>query len=74
MTAGGATASPDAPSPEHLILRVVCAYAVAFVALGLIVDGPERVLHGLVQIVTTRDALLTDYFGIGGIGAGCVNA
>ena len=26
------------------------------------------------QIVTTRDALLTDYFGIGGIGAGCVNA
>ena len=26
------------------------------------------------QIVTTRDALLTDYFGVGGIGAGCVNA
>jgi len=25
------------------------------------------VLHGLVEIVTTRDALLTDYFGIGGI-------
>ena len=25
-------------------------------------------------ILTTRDALLTDYFGVGGIGGGCVNA
>ena len=70
-------ASNDAPVvsiPEHTILLVVCAYAAAFVAFGLIVDGPARVLHGLVEIVTTRDALLTDYFGAGGIGAACVNA
>jgi len=74
VTTEGVTGLPGAPTPEHVALRVVCAYAAAFVAFGLIVDGPERVLHGLLSIVTTRDALLTDYFGIGGIGAGCVNA
>ncbi len=74
MTTAGATEAPIPPAPGHAALRVVCAYAAAFVAFGLIVDGPVSVLHGLLRIVTTRDALLTDYFGIGGIGAGCVNA
>ena len=60
--------------PDRVILRVVSAYAAAFVVFGLVVDGPDRVLQGLVDIVLTRDALLTDYFGIGGIGAGCANA
>ncbi len=32
------------------------------------------ILRGLSAILTTRDALLTDYFGVGGIGAGCVSA
>jgi hypothetical protein len=70
VTTEGASGAPGAPTPERVALRVVCAYAAAFVVFGFIVDGPERVLHGLAQIVTTRDALLTDYFGIGGIGAG----
>jgi len=70
----GVSDSPVAPLPDRVILRVVCAYAAAFVAFGFVVDGPERILYGLLQIVTTRDALLTDYFGIGGIGAGCANA
>jgi hypothetical protein len=74
MAPAGVGDSSVAPLPDNVILRVVCAYAAAFVAFGLVVDGPDRVLHGLVSIVTTRDALLTDYFGIGGIGAGCVNA
>jgi hypothetical protein len=74
LTAEEGNENVIAPLPERVILRVVCAYAAAFVVFGFIVDGPERVLHGLVQIVTTRDALLTDYFGIGGIGAGCANA
>ncbi len=62
------------PTSDRVILLVVCAYAAAFVVFGLFVDGLDQVLRGLLQIVTTRDALLTDYFGIGGIGAGCVNA
>lgn len=61
-------------TPDGTILRVTCAYAAAFVAFGLLVDGPGAVLRGLIAILSTRDALLTDYFGIGGIGAGCVNA
>lgn len=74
MTAEGVAGPPVAPLSDRVILHVVYACAAAFVAFGFIVDGPERVLHGLLAIVTTRDALLTDYFGIGGIGAGCVNA
>ena len=71
-------ARPDpiaiAPLPDRVILRFVAAYAAAFVVFGFVVDGPDRVLRGLGETLMTRDALLTDYFGVGGIGAGCVNA
>ncbi|MCX7890771.1 MAG: DUF1576 domain-containing protein [Burkholderiales bacterium] len=63
-----------APVPDRTILAVVAAYAAAFVVFGLAVDGPGAVAQGLVAILTTRDALLTDYMGIGGIGGACVNA
>ena len=68
------------PSAKHAqvsdrtILLIVAGYAAAFVVFGLAVDGPAAVARGLVAIITTRDTLLTDYFGIGGIGAACVNA
>ncbi len=74
MNPEASTDKPVVSIPERTILLVVCAYAAAFVAFGLVVDGPAQVLRGLAEIVTTRDALLTDYFGTGGIGAGCVNA
>jgi hypothetical protein len=74
MNPGDEIAKPVESLPDRAILLVVCAYAAAFVVFGLVVDGPAQVLRGLAGIVTTRDALLTDYFGIGGIGAGCVNA
>ena len=70
MTIADVHATDVAPPPDRVILAVVAAYAAAFVAFGLLVDGPDRVLRGLVDIVLTRDALLTDYFGVGGIGAG----
>jgi hypothetical protein len=68
------TESTIARIPESFILRVVAAYAAAFVAFGLAVDGPAEVARGLFAILSSRDTLLTDYFGIGGIGGGCVNA
>jgi hypothetical protein len=74
MTAIDAHAPPPVAPPDHVMLGVVGAYAAAFVAFGLVLDGPAQVLQGLAAILTTRDALLTDYFGVGGIGAGCVNA
>ena len=74
MTVVGANDSPVEPVPDHVILGIVGAFAAAFVLFGFVVDGPQQVLHGLFEIVTTRDALLTDYFGVGGIGGACVNA
>ncbi len=62
------------PVTDQTILWIVAGYALAFVVFGLAVDGPAAVGRGLVDILTTRDALITDYFGIGGIGAACVNA
>ncbi|MGB5809393.1 MAG: DUF1576 domain-containing protein [Polyangiales bacterium] len=61
------------PLPEHVILGITAAYGAAFVIFGFVLDGPREVLRGIAEIVTTRDALLTDYFA-DGIGAGCVNA
>jgi len=66
-------ASPAQVS-DRVILLIVAAYGAAFVVFGVLVDGPDAVARGLVAITTSRDTLLTDYFGIGGIGAGCVNA
>ena len=59
---------------DNLILGVVAAYAAAFVVFGFLVQPAADVLRGLSAILTTRDALLTDYFGVGGIGGGCVSA
>jgi hypothetical protein len=67
-----------AVTPEALtgraILGIVAGYAAAFVMFGFIVNGPTAAMRGLGAILTTRDALLTDYFGVGGIGGGCVSA
>jgi hypothetical protein len=59
---------------DNLILAVVAAYAAAFVVFGFLVQAPASVVRGLGAILTTRDALLTDYFGVGGIGGGCASA
>ena len=75
MTGGVPKSLPAPPQlPDRTILGIVAAYAVVFVLFGLLVDGPAAVLRGLIEIVTTRDALLTDYFGAGGMGAAFVNA
>jgi Protein of unknown function (DUF1576) len=66
----------DGPNPhsDSVILLVVALYAASFVVFGFLVDTPADIARGLVAITTSRDTLLTDYFGVGGIGAGCVNA
>jgi hypothetical protein len=74
MTAQNPPADPPGTMPERTILMIVAAYAAAFVLFGLMLQSPAVLLGGLAHIVTTRDALLTDYFGVGGIGGGCVNA
>jgi hypothetical protein len=59
---------------DRVVLLVVASFAAAFVIFGFLVDTPAGIARGLLAITTSRDTLLTDYFGIGGIGAGCVNA
>ena len=66
--AGSATVS------DQGVLLIVAGYAVAFAVFGLAVSGPSESVQGLFEILTTRDALITDYFGIGGIGAAFLNA
>ena len=56
------------------MLLIIALYAGLFVAFGFVVDTPDKILHGLIAITTSRDTLLTDYFGVGGLGAGLVNA
>jgi hypothetical protein len=70
------TTTNDKPSvvPDGVILLVVAFYAASFIVFGFLVDTPAGIARGLVAITTSRDSLLTDYFGVGGIGASCVNA
>ena len=42
--------------------------------LAFILDTPNRIAHGLYDIIIAPDILLTDYLEVGGIGATFVNA
>jgi len=59
---------------DSLILAIVAIYAASFIVLGLAMDGPEVVVRGIAAILTSRDTLLTDYFGIAGVGGSLVHA
>lgn len=56
------------------LLMIVALFPLAFVLFGLAVDPPAVIFRGLVAILTSRDTLLTDYIGLGGLGAAFVNA
>jgi hypothetical protein len=66
--------SPGQLLSDRLILRIIVSYALAFIVFGFLMSSPGEILNGLLQIITTRDALITDYMGVGGIGAAFVNA
>lgn len=58
----------------HSVLLIIFLYATAFVIFGFWIDSPSNIFQGLVKILTARDALLTDYVAVGGMGAAFVNA
>ncbi|MGL6109469.1 MAG: DUF1576 domain-containing protein, partial [Rubrivivax sp.] len=70
----GVDAIEPVPCSRHKLLGIVAVFALAFIAFGLAVDSPQRVGHGLIAILSSRDTLITDYIGLGGIGAAFVNA
>ena len=45
-----------------------------FVMFGFFFDSPMGILQGLFRIIIEPDFLITDYFGVGGIGAAFVNS
>jgi hypothetical protein len=59
---------------RNLVFVVVALFPLAFIAAGLLIDTPAEIFGGLLRIVTSRDTLITDYMGIGGIGAAFMNA
>jgi len=72
MTEAGA--APERSLPDGALLLVVCGLAAIFIVFGFAVSGPREVFLGLGKILFVRDTLITDYMGVGGIGAACVNA
>lgn len=71
--ASGADLGPT-PHSDRALLGVVAFHGAAFVALGLAVGPLDALLPGLGAILTARDTLITDYFGIGGMGPAFLNA
>ena len=50
------------------------AYAALLAVAGLLLDSPAEILNGLVTIILSEDALITDYILIAGPGAALVNS
>ena len=72
-TAGDAFPKPVQYSRDRILL-IVSLFPLAFIAFGLFIDPPDAVLRGLAAILSSRDTLITDYIGLGGMGAAFVNA
>ena len=74
---GPATASAaitPLPRSNGELLLIIALFPLAFLVAGLLIDPPSTVLRGLLSILTSRDTLITDCMGLGGIGAALVNA
>jgi hypothetical protein len=62
------------PLPNGTILRILALYAIAFIGFGFVMSTAREIVDGLIDILTVRDTLITDYIGVGGMGAAFVNA
>ncbi len=68
------TESKVTPISDGTVLLIIAFYAVTFIVFGFVVSPPSEILDGLIEILTVRDTLITDYIGVGGMGAAFVNA
>lgn len=59
---------------DQFILLTVAGIAATFLLFGVLVQRPADLLSGLFTIQTVRDTLVTDYIGVGGMGAAFANA
>ena len=58
----------------HKIYPAAVCFCAYLIAIGVILGDPAEILPGLLKIIMTEDALITDYVKIAGIGAAFVNA
>ncbi len=56
------------------LFPVLWVYAALLALIGFFLDSPTNILNGLVTIILSEDALITDYILIAGPGAALVNA
>ncbi len=53
---------------------ILALYACSLILFGFLVDTPAEIFSGIYQIITSPDTLITDYMGVGGLGAALVNS
>ena len=68
----------DHAAPRHArydsLLNYLWIFTVCLALLGFSLDSRENILKGLIAIVMTENALITDYFLVAGPGAALVNS
>lgn len=65
---------PPRPVSNGRLLLLMAVFALAFVGAGFAIESPRAIGSGLMRILVSRDTLITDYMGLGGIGAALVQA
>jgi hypothetical protein len=59
---------------DKILGNIMIGFSIAIILFGLLIDTPSNIVSGLFKIIIEPDYLITDYIGIGGIGAAFVNA
>lgn len=55
-------------------ILIITMYAVSLLLFGFLVDSPQEIFKGIYKILIEPDTLITDYIGVGGMGAAFVNS
>ncbi len=55
-------------------LLILAIYATSLIVFGFLVNTPAEIIGGIQKIIASPDTLISDYIGIGGLGAALVNS
>lgn len=66
--------SPEVKISKNTKYIIISLYALSLIIFGLFMDSPQNILFGIKQIIIEPDLLITDYIGVGGLGASFVNS
>ncbi|WP_432666962.1 DUF1576 domain-containing protein [Wukongibacter baidiensis] len=59
---------------NNIRYTIVTLFALSLVIFGFLVDTPKEIFQGVYTILKEPDTLITDYIGLGGMGAAFVNS